>query len=299
MAKIHTVEWTPAVISHPTTIAAMHANWWGLAGEKIHERFGRISKSEVLSGIPGSPTNHHGVPYSLTEEFTAVYRMHPLLPDDYTFRSLDDDRILGEMTFNDLTALKVRERLLEFGMPNSLFSFGRLHPGVVTMHNYPRFLQKFERPDGDTIDLAAIDVLRNRERGVPRYNQFRKLIHTKPATSFDELTNNEEWARQIEEVYGGDIDKVDMMIGAYAEPLPQGFAFSDTAFRIFVLMASRRLKSDRFFTTDYTPKLYTEEGLKWIDDNTMISVLLRHYPELAPALKGLQNGFFAWNAVST
>ena len=25
--------------------------------------------------------HNHGVPYSLTEEFTAVYRLHPMLPD--------------------------------------------------------------------------------------------------------------------------------------------------------------------------------------------------------------------------
>jgi len=34
------------------------------------------------------------------------------------------------------------------------------------------------------------------------------------------------------------------------EQLLPGFGFSDTAFRIFILMASRRLKSDRFFTND-------------------------------------------------
>ncbi len=33
MAKIHTVEWTPAVIAHPTTETGMHANWYGLLGE--------------------------------------------------------------------------------------------------------------------------------------------------------------------------------------------------------------------------------------------------------------------------
>ena len=32
MAKIHTVEWTPAVIGHPTTRLGMRANWYGLAG---------------------------------------------------------------------------------------------------------------------------------------------------------------------------------------------------------------------------------------------------------------------------
>ena len=92
IAKIHTVEWTPAIIAHPTTQLAMHANWWGLVGQGITSRFGRLGSSEVISGIPGSPTNHHGVPYSLTEEFVAVYRMHPLLPDDFTFRSLMNDR---------------------------------------------------------------------------------------------------------------------------------------------------------------------------------------------------------------
>ena len=35
MAKIHTVEWTPAIIAHPTTVPGMRANWWGLAGERL------------------------------------------------------------------------------------------------------------------------------------------------------------------------------------------------------------------------------------------------------------------------
>ena len=68
-------------------------------------------------------------------------------------------------------------------------------------------------------------------------------------------------------VYDDDIDSVDLMIGLYAEPLPPGFGFSDTAFRIFILMASRRLKSDRFFTTDFTPRVYTQLGMDWIADN--------------------------------
>ena len=30
------------------------------------------------------------------------------------------------------------------------------------------------------IDLASIDILRDRERGVPRYNAFRELLHRPP-----------------------------------------------------------------------------------------------------------------------
>jgi hypothetical protein len=62
-------------------------------------------------------------------------------------------------------------------------------------------------------------------------------------------------------------------------------------------MASRRLKSDRYFTVDYTPKVYTQTGLDWINDNGMSSVLLRHYPALAPALQGVKNPFMPWRRV--
>jgi hypothetical protein len=297
MAKIHTVEWTPAIIAHPTTRLAMNANWWGLVGERITSRFGRISSNEVISGIPGSPTDHHGVPYSLTEEFVAVYRMHPLLPDDFTFRSLATDEVVAELTFPDIGALKTRARLQELGVDNTFYSFGVSHPGAITLHNFPRFLQHFDRPDGTLMDLAATDIMRVRERGVPRYNEFRRLFHKKPVQSFEELTGDSERAQEIRRVYDGDLDRVDLMIGLYAEPLPPGFGFSDTAFRVFILMASRRLNSDRFLTRDYRPEVYTPAGFDWINRNTMVSVLLRHYPSLEPALRGVQNAFVPWNRV--
>jgi hypothetical protein len=293
IAKIHTVEWTPAVISHPTTRLALRTNWWGLLGERVHNLVGRVSKSEVISGIPGSHTDHYGVPYSLTEEFVGVYRMHPLVPDDYSFRSVDDDRPIEDGTLRDISgpgALAVMERV---AMTDLFYSFGTLHPGIVTLHNFPRFLQEFQRPDGKMMDLASVDILRAREQGVPRYNEFRRLLHLKPAKSFETLTDNPAWAEQLKRVYG-DIERVDLMAGMYAEKRPEGFAFSDTAFRIFVLMASRRLNSDRFFTDDYRPEVYTKAGMKWIDGNTMITVLQRHHPQLKPSMRGVKNGFAAW-----
>ena len=72
---------------------------------------------------------------------------------------------------------------------------------------------------------------------------------------------------------------------------PQGFGFSETAFRVFVLMASRRLKSDRFFTDDYRPEIYTQLGLDHIRHNGMASILTRHYQELAESLEGVANPF--------
>jgi hypothetical protein len=60
-------------------------------------------------------------------------------------------------------------------------------------------------------------------------------------------------------------------------------------------MATRRLKSDRFFTDDYRAEIYTEFGLNYLKQNSMLSVLRRHFPQLAPALSGIENAFHPWN----
>jgi hypothetical protein len=297
LAKIHTVEWTPAIISHPTTVLALRANWYGVAGEKIARAFGRISDREVVSGIPGSETEHYGVPFSLTEEFASVYRMHPLLPDDFDIRSVDGDRPLAMLTFPALAGPHSREIAARFTLRDLFYSFGTTHPGAIVLRNFPRSLQSFERPDGKVIDLAATDILRIRELGVPRYCEFRRLMHREAPRSFAELTDDAGLAAELADLYG-DIERVDLMVGLFAEERPAGFAFSDTAFRIFILMASRRLNSDRFFTRDFRPEIYSPAGLAWVRDNDMRTVLLRHFPQLRPALRGVDNAFAPWSRTS-
>ena len=64
-------------------------------------------------------------------------------------------------------------------------------------------------------------------------------------------------------------------------------------------MASRRLKSDRFLSTDYRPEVYTRAGLEWVDRNSFVTVLRRHFPQLGPALEGVENGFAPWTRVGS
>jgi len=221
IAKIHTVEWTPGILGHPTLHVAMRANWWGLAGERVRRIAGRISKSEVISGITGSRTDHFGVPYSITEEFVAVYRMHPLLRDDHEFRSAADNRLIEERTFAEVAFGKARPVLERVGVENALYSCGVMNPGAITLHNFPRALQRLEEPAGGLgpgtaaglADIAAVDIMRTRERGVPRYNAFRRFLHKAPLRRFEELSDNPEWVEQIRSVYNGDIEAVDLMVG--------------------------------------------------------------------------------------
>jgi hypothetical protein len=297
MAKIHTIEWTPAIIPNSIIATAMNVNWSGLAGEDLQDALAFLDDKELLGGIVGSTADHHTAPYSLTEEFVSVYRMHPLIPDDFAFHSAVTGRLLEKRELPELSGRKTPAIAERLTMPDLFYSFGTCHPGAVTLHNYPRHLQNLTRDDGEHLDLAAVDILRDRERGVPRYNQFRRLLHKDPVRSFDELSDNPEWRKQLRTVYDNDLEKVDLMTGLYAEPLPPGFGFSETAFRIFILMASRRLKSDRFFTDDFRPEVYTEFGIDYIRKNSMLTVVKRHFPQLGRSLEGVKNAFAPWKPV--
>jgi hypothetical protein len=124
------------------------------------------------------------------------------------------------------------------------------------------------------------------------------MLHLRPVRNFEELTENQVWREEIRRVYEGDIDRMDLIVGLFVETPPKGFGFSDTAFRIFVLMASRGLNSDRFFTTAFTQEVYSKAGMDWIRDDTMASVLMRHLPALEPSLRGVRNAFAPWKRVS-
>jgi hypothetical protein len=250
----------------------------------------------VLGGIVGSAPDHHTAPYAMTEEFTAVYRMHSLLPDVFHFRRHEDDAAIASRSLAEATGEDVPKLYDTVSLAEALYSLGTEHPGLLTLHNYPETLRNLGKhgPAAGKMDLATVEVLRDRERGVPRYCEFRRLLRMTAPNSFIQLTGGDKVAaKELEAVYGH-VEKVDLLVGCAAENWPEGFGFSDTAFRIFILMASRRLSSDRFFTSDYTPEVYTPVGIRWIADNGMIDVLLRHFPELASNLAGVKNAFFPW-----
>ena len=111
------------------------------------------------------------------------------------------------------------------------------------------------------------------------------------------------------------IEDLDLVVGFLAETTrPHGFAISETQFHIFIINASRRLFSDRFFTSSFRPEFYTRLGIDWVMNNgptgkqwedgepnghrqevsPLKRVLLRAMPELEPELKTVVNAFDPW-----
>ena len=195
--KIHATEWTPALLQSPSLQYAMRGSWWGILGEDYARAHGRPARSEVLSGIPASPQEHHAAPYAITEEFTSVYRLHSLMPDDFSIRRHSDDAGLAQCTLGDLFGGGTRRLYDTVPFADVLYSLATSFAGAPVLHNYPTHLRRIpEKPEANLFnDLASIDVLRDRERGVPRYCAFRRMLRMSVPKSFAELTDNPTWQR--------------------------------------------------------------------------------------------------------
>ena len=311
--------------------------------------------------------NHFGSPFNFPEEFVSVYRLHALVPDLIEFRRWDanPNAISQMIPVVETFRAKATRALQERGAADWALSMGRQRLGLLTLGNTPQFLQNLALPRLQSatgkIDVAALDLIRDREHGVPRFNEFRRQYGLRQFTAFDDFMDPQrpagspEHARQLQavatlrEVYGqhrcdaskvitaaqrnadgsriddclghpdgslvDNIEDVDTVVGWLSEfARPHGFAISETQFQVFILNASRRLFSDRFFTSSFRPEFYSRMGVQWVSENglggrqfepalqnghrvevsPMKRVLLRTVPELAPELAHVVNAFDPW-----
>ncbi|MEK7357724.1 MAG: peroxidase family protein, partial [Bdellovibrionota bacterium] len=189
LAKIHTVEWTPAILPNPVLKKAMYTNWYGLANPQSWSRFIKhipgFNKTDwfadtasgyVIGGIVGDKVDNFGVPFSITEEFTSVYRLHSLLPENLEIRKLADKKP-RPIAFADTRNEKSYAIMANNDLKDLYYSFGVQLPGQLVLNNFPKFMQNLEIPGRPNMDLGMVDIIRDRERGVPRYNQFRRALN--------------------------------------------------------------------------------------------------------------------------
>jgi hypothetical protein len=164
MAKIHTIEWTPAILPNPVTTTALRTNWSGLLPH-LHILFPGLEDRELLSGI-GSPTDHRAVP---THDRRVRLRvcMHSLLPDERVQ--------IGEMDRCSLPAdfrrLPDRKAACSSSIrpDRSLISFGIAHPGALRLHNFPGIC----RICWTAVSTSTCGGYSARfKRGVPRYSRL-------------------------------------------------------------------------------------------------------------------------------
>ncbi|MGP0094236.1 MAG: peroxidase family protein [Xanthobacteraceae bacterium] len=315
VARIHTIQWTEDLLQHPALQIGMHADWYGMLGQRrklylmrLFDRHPTLSRlceplrrNEFVGGMPGSKWEHHDGPFQVPKHFRMVYRLHEMNLSEQEIYDPASDRLLDRIQLLDFVHHNTRPVVARFGYEALAWSFVKKSAGALKLHNFPRALTQFQNQlDGTLTDLAERDIFRERTDGTGSYNEFRLSVGEPEVTSFMELTGGDaELAREVEIKYEGDISKVDAGIGILCEPKPAGFALSFTQFYQFVLNAPRRVKSNRHLTDGFTYAGYAE-GMNWVEHSGgILGVLTRHLPALRPLAEGVLRGFAPWPETET
>lgn len=96
-------------------------------------------------------------------------------------------------------------------------------------------------------DLAAFNVLRGRDHGLPDYNTCRQAFGLNPKATFDQITSDGDLARDLACLYGGNIDTVDPWIGGLAEDHEEGGNMGEFIRAVLVDQFTRLRDGDRFW----------------------------------------------------
>lgn len=307
-ARDHTIPWTRWLFAGSETLQqGMWRDWYGFLGKRpklwvmrfsdrhpfLGKVLGKLLRYELIFGIPGTATQHYGKNYNFVEEFADVYRLHELIRDAYRVQNLQTNpdgtieiRLMEPMKLRDMVGTKTQDALRAHSLEDWALTMGRERVGKLTINNFPDDLRNLTAQDGvkdgHKIDLAAIDIIRTRERlEASTYVKFTMRLGERPPRTFEELTGGDkEAAEKLRAAYKS-VDQVDFQIGILAERKPVGFALGNRQFKVFVLSAPWRLKNDRFLSSQYDAKTYGgQSGIDYIETNNFSNILARAFPGL-------------------
>ena len=103
----------------------------------------------------------------------------------------------------------------------------------------------FGPPGAGGLDLAALNIQRGRDHGLPDYNSLRAAFDLGERTSFASITTDAEIADQLEQLYGT-TDNIDCWVGALAEPHVPGTSVGRLMLVGLADQFRRTLVGDRF-----------------------------------------------------
>src|SRR5439155_3051736 len=111
-------------------------------------------------------------------------------------------------------------------------------------------VRNFLRPGGGGFDLAALNMQRGRDHGLPRFNQVRLDYGLSAYTSFSELTTDTSMQAKLASAYNT-VDDIDAWVGILVETHQSNALVGPTLIAIVKEQFQRLRDGDRFWYEAY------------------------------------------------
>lgn len=128
-------------------------------------------------------------------------------------------------------------------------------------------------PAAGGFDLAAININRGRERGLPDYNTIRQNFGLPRVNDFHDITKDADEAAEMEALYGN-VDNIDPWVGMLAEYHMPNALFGELIMTIMEQQFQVLRDGDRFYFEN--DPYFTSEELETIRTTKLHDILMRN-----------------------
>jgi peroxidase len=125
--------------------------------------------------------------------------------------------------------------------------------------------------EGDGFDLAALNIQRGRDHGLPGYNVARVAVGLAPKQTFEEITSDPSIQVALASTYA-QVDDIDIWVGTLAEDPFNGGHVGELAFEVIVRQFEALRDGDRYW---YEWNL-TPEEIAEVESTTLADIIRRN-----------------------
>lgn len=131
----------------------------------------------------------------------------------------------------------------------------------------------FGPPGAGGLDLAAININRGRERGLPDYNTIREDIGLPRYSFFQQINPDPAIFTTLQNLYGN-INNIDPWVGMLAEQRKENALFGPTVMRIMEMQFANIRNGDRYYYEQDTALL--PQDRRMIKNTRMVDLVMRN-----------------------
>jgi heme peroxidase len=121
-------------------------------------------------------------------------------------------------------------------------------------------------------DLAAINIERGRDLGLPTLNEERQALGLTPYSDFSQITTDQDTVAALREAFGS-VDKVDLWTGGLSEAHADGVMIGPTFQAIIARQFEDLRDGDRFW---YQAQGFDKDTLSKIENTTLSDIIERN-----------------------
>ncbi|MHC5062426.1 MAG: peroxidase family protein [Planctomycetota bacterium] len=218
---------------------------------------------------------------SIANEFsTGAYRFGHSMLSPVLQRLSADGSVSSEGSLPLKDAFFSPQEIVDHGIESILRGLASQRPQEIdcqVIGDVRNFL--FGQPGAGGFDLAALNMQRGRDHGLPRYNDLRRAYELEPAHDFNDISSVPALNQALARMYDS-VEDVDLWMGGLAED-HYGEAIVGELFYHVIRDQFERLRAgDRF----YYRRLLPPEFVQFVESRTL-STIIRDNTEIGSELQ--------------